>query len=184
MNRMQERYQKDATTKLKTEFSITNVHQIPRLEKVVLNIGTGRISGDNRGMETALQTLRKISGQQPVSTTSKKSIAGFKLRAGQKVGLKVTLRKDRMYEFLDRLVSVVIPRMRDFHGLSRTAFDPAGNYSLGINDQSVFPELSYEDTTFTHGLEITIVTSATDREQGTRLLELLGFPLEKGKARG
>lgn len=167
---------------LQKRLKIGNVHQVPKIEKLVLNVGVGRASGDSRALETATNTLRKISGQQPVVTKAKSSIAGFKLREGQPIGVKVTLRGRSMYEFIDRLISVVLPRMRDFRGLSTKAFDPQGNYSIGLRDQSVFPELSYEETTFLHGLQVNIVTNS-DRDLSLELLRELGFPFEKeGKA--
>jgi large subunit ribosomal protein L5 len=130
-------------------------------------------------MEVTTNTMRKITGQQPVQTKAKHSIAGFKLREGAPVGLKVTLRGQRMYEFLDRLVSIVLPRLRDFRGLSRKAFDPQGNYSIGLPDQTVFAELSYDDTAVTHGLQVNITTSTSDKAASARLLELLGLPFER-----
>ena len=184
MSRLGKYYLKEAVPKLKSEFGIANIHQVPKIEKVIINVGLGKTSGDKRSMESATNTLRKITGQQPIATTAKHSIAGFKLREGQPIGLKVTLRRGRMYDFLDRLIGVVAPRMRDFHGLSRGAFDSSANYSIGIPDQSVFPELSYEDTAFTHGLQVTIVTSTDDLRQSSRLLELIGLPLERSPARG
>ncbi len=184
MSRLRIHYQQQVIAKLKTELDLANLHQVPKLEKVVINIGAGRAVSDNRFMEVAINTLRKISGQHPLSTTAKHSIAGFKLRQGQKIGLKVTLRADRMYDFMDRLISIVLPRMRDFHGLSRSAFDAAGNYNLGLSDQSVFPELPYEDTTLVHGLQISIVTSSNNLEHNAKLLEMLGLPLEKSSRRG
>ena len=164
---------------LQKSLGLKNVNQVPRLEKIVLNIGLGRGKDDKRLFETAATTLRKITGQQPMETTARKSIAAFKLREGNKIGLKVTLRGDRMYEFLDRLIAIVMPRLRDFHGVPRGAFDPKGNYSIGMRDQSVFPELTFEDTAVTHGLQINLVTTATNQEQGKALLELLGMPFEK-----
>lgn len=181
MNKLISKYQKEVVPKLIDEYGITNVHQVPRIEKIIINIGLGKNSGDKRALETATNTLRKISGQAPISTIAKHSIAGFKLRAGQKIGLKVTLRRERMYAFLERLITVVLPRMRDFHGLSRRSFDGSGNYSIGIADQSVFPELTYEETAYTHGLEITIVSSGGDNTQSQRMLELMGLPLERTK---
>lgn len=182
MNRLARRYQAEAMSTLAREFAIKNRHQLPRLEKVVLNIGAGKAIGDKHWLEVATNTLRKISGQQPIQTRAARSIAGFKLRQGAPIGLKVTLRSARMYEFLDRLISIVLPRLRDFHGLSRNGFDKAGNYNLGIADQSVFPELAYEDTTLVHGLQITITTDAQNPDQAARLLELLGFPLQPAQS--
>ncbi len=179
MSRLQEKYIKETAPKLKDELKIANVHQIPKVEKVVLNIGLGRSVQDNKVIDVATNTLRKITGQQPVKTIAKHSIAGFKLREGNVIGLKVTLRRDRMYEFMDRLISIVLPRTRDFRGLPANAFDPQGNYSLGLRDQSVFAELSYEDTLTAHGLQINIVTSANDKGDAKVLLTNLGFPFER-----
>lgn len=178
-SRLEKHYQKEVVPKLMSEFGYSNVHQVPRILKVVLNVGAGRAVSDSKIMETATTTLRKISGQQPLQTKAKGSIAGFKLREGQKIGLKVTLRRTYMWEFVDRLISLVLPRTRDFRGLSRKAFDREGNYSIGIRDQSVFPELTYEDTAFVHGLQVNIVTNSNDKLANQRLLELLGFPLER-----
>lgn len=179
MSRLADKYQQEVAPKLKSELGLNNVHDVPALDKVVLNIGLGRFSGDSRMLEVATNTLRKITGQNPVQTKAKHSIAGFKLREGQTIGLKVTLRRERMYEFLDRLTSIVLPRTRDFRGLPLSAFDPQGNYSIGLKDQSVFAELTYEETTVTHGLQINIITTANTPEEGQKLLSLLGFPFEK-----
>lgn len=178
MNRLHEQYQTSAIEDLRSQFGIANTHQVPRIEKVVVNVGAGRAVQDSRLLDTAANTVRKITGQQPVTTRARKSVAGFKLREGNPIGVKVTLRGDRMYEFLDRLVSVVLPRTRDFRGLSAHSFDPSGNYSLGIPDQSVFPELTYEDAQITHGMQINIITNS-DREQSYALLAELGFPFER-----
>lgn len=179
MSRLHEKYTEEIAPKLKTELKATNVHEVPRIEKVVLNIGLGRSLQDSKLLDVATNTLRKITGQQPVKTIAKHSIAGFKLREGNIIGLKVTLRRDRMYEFLDRLIAIVLPRTRDFRGLPTRAFDPQGNYSIGLRDQSVFAELSYEDTVTTHGLQINIVTSANNPESARQLLASLGFPFER-----
>jgi large subunit ribosomal protein L5 len=164
---------------LQTELNLKNPHQVPRLEKVVLNVGLGRAKDDKRAMEVATNTLRKITGQQPVETVAKNSIAGFKLREGNKIGLKVTLRGDRMYEFSDRLINIVLPRLRDFHGVSRKAFDGQGNFSLGLTDQSVFPELTFEETTSPHGLQVIFVINCEEKVHGRALLEKFGMPFEK-----
>ncbi len=179
MNRLKDHYQKEVVPKLASELGIKNPHLVPVITKIVLNVGTGKSASDNRTNEVVVNSLRKISGQIPIVTRAKRSIAGFKLRAGQKIGYKVTLRGERMYEFLDRLISIGIPRMRDFHGLPRRSLDGNGNYTIGVNDQATFPELSFEDTSLTHGLEISIITSTRDRKAGERLLELMGLPLER-----
>ena len=177
--RLADLYNSEIRDELKKEFSLKNVNQVPRIEKVVINVGTGRLKDDNRAKEAVINTLRKITGQQPAQTVSKKSVAAFKLREGQVIGYKVTLRGERMYEFLDRLVTVVLPRLRDFHGTNPKAFDRNGNYSIGLNDQSVFPELTFEDLSVTHGMQINIVTTGDDRDQSESLLRKLGVPIEK-----
>ena len=156
---------------------------MPRLEKIVINVGLGRAKDDKKAMEVATNTLTKITGQKPIETTAKNSIAGFKLREGNKIGLKVTLRGDRMYEFADRLINIVMPRLRDFHGVSAKAFDKSGNYSLGFTDQSVFPELTFEETTTAHGLQVNFVINSPVQNMGPAhsraLLEKFGVPFEK-----
>jgi len=168
-------YQKELTQ----ELGIENINQLPRLEKIVLNIGLGRAKDDKKIIEIAANTLRKITGQQPVETVAKKSIASFKLREGNRIGLKVTLRGDRMYEFADRLINIILPRLRDFHGVSEKSFDGQGNYSIGLADQSVFPELSFEDTTTVHGLQVTFGIKSIDKNHTKALLEKMGMPFEK-----
>lgn len=178
MSNLQNQYRQQVVGQLQSELGLGNVHQVPRIEKVVINVGAGRTLSDSRVLETAKNTLRKITGQQPVETKARKSIAGFKLRQGAPIGVKVTLRGEMMYEFLERLINVVLPRTRDFHGVSRKAFDAHGNYSLGLNDQSAFPELTYEDVNVNHGLQINIITNS-DKDQSLSLLAALGFPFEK-----
>lgn len=165
---------------LQQELGLTNMHDVPRLQKVVVNAGLGRAKDEKRLMEAATNTLRKVTGQQPIQTTARNSIAGFKLREGNKIGLKVTLRGDRMYEFTDRVINLVLPRLRDFHGVNPKAFDKQGNYSLGFIDQSVFPELSFEETTTAHGLQAVFVINAKQPEHSRALLEKLGMPFQKG----
>lgn len=164
---------------LQKELGLANANQVPKLKKIVLNIGLGRGKDDKKLFEVATNTLRKISGQQPITTAAKKSIAAFKLREGNKIGLKVTLRDERMYEFLDRLITIVLPRVRDFHGVSLKAFDKSGNYSLGLPEQSVFPELTFEDTTTPHGLQIVLVIDAQETAHAQALLSAFGMPFEK-----
>lgn len=167
-------------TELKKELGLTNVNQVPKLTKIVVNSGLGRAKDDKKLMEVATHTLVRITGQQPVQTTAKKSIASFKLREGNKIGLKVTLRGNQMYEFLDRVINIVLPRLRDFHGVSSSAFDKTGNYSLGFKDQSVFPELNFEETTTLHGLQINFdFDNVTDSSQSKALLKKFGMPFEK-----
>lgn len=173
-------YRAEFTAQLMKELELKNVHQVPKLEKVVINVGLGRAKDDKKLMEVATNTLRKITGQQPIQTTAKNSIAGFKLREGNKIGLKVTLRGERMYEFVDRLITVVLPRLRDFHGVSAKAFDRQGNYAIGMTDQSVFPELTFEETTTPHGLQVLFVIKCEQPEHARVLLEKFGLPFEKG----
>lgn len=177
--RLREAYKTKFVAELQKELGLENVHQVPRLEKITINVGLGKAKDDKRVFEAAANTLTKITGQKPVETVAKKSIAGFKLREGNKIGLKVTLRGDRMYEFLDRLITLVLPRLRDFHGVSAKAFDRQGNYSIGLVDQSVFPELSFEDTTVAHGLQVVFTISGGNPAHSRALLEKFGMPFEK-----
>jgi len=177
--RLRVQYSDTLAKELLSELGLKNPHQAPKLEKVIVNIGLGKAKDDKKILEVATNTLRKITGQQPVETIAKNSIAGFKLREGNKVGLKVTLRGDRMYEFVDRVITTVLPRLRDFHGVSAKAFDRQGNYSLGFTDQSVFPELSFEETTTAHGLQVVFVINAKQREHARALLEKFGMPFQK-----
>jgi large subunit ribosomal protein L5 len=177
------RLRTDYTTKfvkeLQKELELSNVNQVPKLDKIVLNVGLGRAKDDKKVIETASNTLRKITGQAPVQTYAKNSIAGFKLREGNMIGLKVTLRGDKMYEFMDRLINIVLPRLRDFRGVSAKAFDKQGNYSLGMQDQSVFPELSFDETTTSHGLQVIFVISSEEQAHAKALLSKFGMPFEK-----
>lgn len=168
-----------SSAKLQKELGLSNPHQLPKLEKIILNVGLGRAKDDKRLLETALNTLAKITGQKPVITKAKVPIASFRLRAGQPIGAMISLRGQPMYEFLDRLISLVIPRLRDFHGLSLEAFDQSGNYNLGLKDQAVFSELSYEETTPSHGLQISLVINSQDPSHSRALLRALGWPLRK-----
>jgi large subunit ribosomal protein L5 len=177
--RLRVEYNDTIAKDLLKELGLKNANQAPRLEKVVVNIGLGKAKDDKKVMEVATNTLRKITGQQPVQTIAKNSIAGFKLREGNKIGLKVTLRGERMYEFTDRVITLVLPRLRDFHGVSAKAFDGQGNYSLGFIDQSVFPELSFEETTTAHGLQVIFVINSEEKAHSRALLEKFGMPFEK-----
>ncbi|SRR5258708_7668333 len=177
--RLRGQYRTDIVPTLVSELKLANVLQAPRLEKIVVNVGLGRAKDDKKVMEAASNTLKKITGQQPVVTLARKSIASFKLREGMKIGLKVTLRGDRMYEFLDRLINIVIPRLRDFHGVNPNAFDKLGNYSIGFTDQSVFPELSFDETTTSHGLQVVFVVKAHEKAHARALLEKFGMAFEK-----
>ncbi len=164
---------------LQKELELTNVNLVPKLEKIVLNVGLGKAKDDKKTIEAATNTLIKITGQKPAETFAKNSIAGFKLREGNMIGLKVTLRGDKMYEFADRLINIVLPRLRDFHGVSAKAFDKSGNYSLGFVDQSVFPELTFEETTTVHGLQAVFVIRAHEAAHAKALLVKFGMPFEK-----
>lgn len=177
--RLRADYNAKFTAELQKELGLDNIHQVPKLEKITVNVGLGRAKDDKKIMEVATNTLRKVTGQAPVETVAKKSIAGFKLRDGNKIGLKVTLRGDRMYEFMDRLITVVLPRLRDFRGVSLKAFDRQGNYSLGLVDQSVFPELTFEETTTPHGLQAVFTIKAQNPEHARALLSKFGMPFEK-----
>jgi len=177
--RLQTEYTGKYVAELQKELELKNVHQVPRLEKIVINVGLGRAKEDKKTIDTAKNTLRKITGQAPVETVAKNSIAGFKLREGNMIGLKLTLRGARMYEFMDRLINIVLPRLRDFHGVSLRAFDKQGNYSIGMTDQSVFPELTFEETTTTHGLQVVFVVKAMNRDHSKALLTKFGMPFEK-----
>lgn len=178
--RLKVAYNTQYKAELKEELGLANVNQVPKLQKIVVNVGLGRAKDDKKLMEVATNTLVRITGQQPVQTTAKKSIASFKLREGNKIGLKVTLRGEMMYEFTDRVINIVLPRLRDFHGVPAGAFDKTGNYSLGFKDQSVFPELNFEETTTLHGLQINFVfDNVTDPSQSKALLAKFGMPFEK-----
>lgn len=177
--RLKAEYLATYRSELQKELELKNVNEVPRLEKIVINVGLGRAKDEKRLLEVAANTLRKITGQQPIETVAKQSIATFKLREGNKIGLKVTLRGERMYEFADRLINIVLPRLRDFHGVSNRAFDRQGNYSFGFTDQSVFPELTFEDTSTPHGLQIILVISANNKEHAKALLIKFGMPFEK-----
>jgi large subunit ribosomal protein L5 len=181
MPRLKELYQEQVVPALSKELGYTNVMEVPRLEKVVVNIGMGEALQNARSLDAAVQDVMTITGQKPIITRARKSIAAFKLRAGNPVGVKVTLRGDRMWDFLDRLFNVALPRQRDFRGISADAFDGRGNYSLGLSEQLVFPEIDYDSIDRVRGMEITIVTSAKTDEEGYYLLRHLGMPF---RARG
>lgn len=177
--RLKKLYMSEIASQLKDELKLANIHEVPRLEKIVINVGLGRAKDDKRLLEVAENTLLKITGQKPVQTVAKQSIASFKLREGSKIGLKVTLRDVRMYEFADRFINLVLPRLRDFHGLSAKAFDKQGNYSIGLSDQSVFAELSYEDTATPHGLQVVFAIKSKSPTHARALLEKFGVPFER-----
>jgi large subunit ribosomal protein L5 len=179
MSRLKEKYVKEVVPGLMSKFGYKNVMQVPRLNKVVLNIGLGEAIQNPKALEGAEKDLTAIAGQHPVITRAKKSIAAFKLRAGMPIGMTVTLRGRRMYDFFDKLVNVVLARIRDFQGVSNDSFDGQGNYTFGIKEQVVFPEIDYDKVDKLRGLEITIVTTATTVEEGRSLLELLGMPFRR-----
>lgn len=177
--RLRTQYSEQFVAELKKELDLDSVSQVPKLEKITVNIGLGRAKDDKKIMEVAKNTIRKVTGQEPIETVAKKSIAGFKLRDGNKIGLKVTLRGDKMYEFMDRLITIVLPRLRDFHGVSLNAFDKQGNYSLGLVDQSVFPELTFEETTTPHGLQAVFSIRCQEPAHAQALLAKFGMPFAK-----
>jgi len=178
---MHERYTKEIVPTLFKSFGFKNVMQVPRIEKVVVNIGLGEAMDNPKAMESAVGDLIQITGQKPVQTKARRAIANFKLREGRLIGTKVTLRGDRMWAFLDRLLNIALPRVRDFRGVSPNAFDGRGNYTLGLKDQLVFPEIEYDKIDKMRGMEITIVTSAKDDNQAHALLQLLGMPFTSKK---
>jgi large subunit ribosomal protein L5 len=179
MARLQDKYREEIVPALMKEFSYSNVMQVPKLEKIVVNVGLGEAITNAKAIDSAVGDLSTITGQRPVVTRAKKSIAAFKLRAGMPIGAMVTLRGPRMYEFFDRLVSVTLPRIRDFRGVSPNAFDGRGNYTLGLREQLAFPEIEYDKIDKTRGLELSLVTSAKTDEEGRRLLALLGLPFAR-----
>lgn len=179
MNRLEEKYQKEIVSVFRKEFNIKNHLAVPKIIKVVINVGIGQISADKPAQEKAINVLAAIAGQKPMIRKAKTAIAEFKIREGMIVGLSTALRGQRMYQFLDKLFTIVLPRVRDFQGLKKSAFDKQGNYTLGLKEQIIFPEVDYDKIDKIRGLEVTIVTSTTDKKQALRLLELLGMPFEK-----
>ena len=178
-NRLYDKYNKEVVPALFKKFNYKSVMQVPKLEKVVINIGVGDATGNSKLIEDSAKELAQITGQHPVITKAKKSIATFKLREGDKIGCKVTLRGQRMYEFLDKLLNISLPRTRDFRGVSKTAFDGRGNYTMGIKEQLIFPEINYEQVSRVRGMDIVIVTTAKSDEEAKELLTLLGTPFAK-----
>jgi large subunit ribosomal protein L5 len=177
--RLKESYRKEIVPALMKEFGYRNVMEVPRLEKIVVNVGIGEALQDAKALDHTVQDVSTITGQRPIVTRAKKSIAGFKLRAGMTIGVKVTLRGNRMYDFLDRLCNVALPRRRDFRGVSPDSFDGRGNYTLGLREQLVWPEIHYDSIDKVRGMEISIVTTAKTDEEGRRLLQLLGMPFAR-----
>jgi large subunit ribosomal protein L5 len=179
MARLIEKYKSEVVPKMMERFSYGNVNAVPRLQKITLNMGVGRAVENNKRIDAAAKDMAAIAGQKPVVTQARKSIAGFKLRQGMNVGVKVTLRGERMYEFFDRLVTVAVPRIRDFRGFSDGSFDGRGNYSLGISEQLAFPEISVDDVEFVQGMDITITIDRSSDEESLALMEMFGFPFRR-----
>ncbi len=182
--RLKQRYWQEVVPKLMERFGYKNIMEVPRIKKVVINVGVGEGKEDARAIESAVREISLITGQRPVVRRAKRAIAGFRLRKGQPIGVTVTLRRDRMWDFLDRLINAALPRIRDFKGLSPDAFDGRGNYNLGITEQLIFPELTYDDVYRVRGMNITIVTTAETDEEAAALLKELGFPLRDSSAAG
>lgn len=179
MNRLQEKYVKEVTPALVEKFQYSSVMQCPKVEKVVINMGIGEAIANPKALEEAVAELTQIAGQKPVITKAKKSIANFKLREGMPIGCKVTLRGEKMYEFLDKLFNITLPRVRDFRGVSKTAFDGRGNYTLGVKEQIIFPEINFDKVNKMRGMDIVIVTTAKTNEEGQALLAGMGMPFSK-----
>ena len=179
MNRLKEKYINEIVPSLKEEFKYANVNQVPALSKIVVNIGCGDASTNSKFLEAAMKDLEIITGQKPVATKAKKAIAGFKIREGQAIGCKVTLRGENMYNFLDKLISITLPRVRDFRGISPKAFDGRGNYTLGLTEQLIFPEIEYDNVVKVRGMDIVFVTTATSNEEALSLLKGFGMPFKK-----
>ncbi|NOY99604.1 MAG: 50S ribosomal protein L5 [Chloroflexi bacterium] len=179
MNKLKEFYQEEAVPSLQKTFEYKSIMQVPRIQKVVVNIGIGEAMGNPKVLEAAVSDLTTITGQRPVTTKARKSIANFKLREGSVIGTKVTLRGEKMWAFLDRLINVALPRVRDFRGISPNAFDGRGNYTLGLRDQLIWPEIDYDEIDKLRGMEVTIVTTAQTDDQARTLLQLLGMPFKK-----
>ena len=178
MATLKDRYRSEIAPKLKEELGLTNVMEVPRVTKITLNMGVGEAVGDKKVLENAVADMQKIAGQKPVVTKSRKSIAGFKIRDGWPIGCKVTLRDERMYEFLERLIDIAIPRIRDFRGISGKQFDGRGNFAMGVTEQIIFPEIDYDQVDKLRGMDIVITTSATNDEQGRALLSAFHFPFK------
>jgi len=179
LNRVQKMYREEVVPELIKQFGYKNVNEVPKLDKIVLNMGLGDVKSNSKSFNIALEELAVISGQKPVATVAKKSISNFTLREGQKIGAKVTLRGDRMYEFFDRLISIALPRVRDFHGVSDKSFDGRGNYSMGVKEQLIFPEISYDKVEKVRGFDICFVTTAKSNAEAKALLKELGMPFSK-----
>ena len=179
MARLQEKYESELKSKIQEKLGLKNVMEVPHITKITLNMGVGEAVADKKVLEHAVGDMEKIAGQKAVKTLARKSVAGFKIRDGYPIGCKVTLRRERMYEFLDRLVNIAIPRIRDFRGLNSRSFDRQGNYSMGVSEQIIFPEINYDEIDAIRGLDITISTSARNADEGRALLEAFNFPFKK-----
>jgi large subunit ribosomal protein L5 len=179
MNRLKEKFQKEVTPALMSKFNYKSVMQVPKVEKIVINMGVGDAVQNSKVLDNAVEELAALSGQKPVVTRAKKSIAGFRLREGMPIGAKVTLRGERMYDFLDKLVSISLPRVRDFRGVSKKSFDGRGNYTLGVKEQLIFPEIDYDKVSKVRGMDIVIVTTANTDEEARELLTAFGMPFQK-----
>ncbi|MBL7155932.1 MAG: 50S ribosomal protein L5 [Candidatus Omnitrophica bacterium] len=177
--RLLERYKKEITPKMMEKFGFKNTLQVPRLKKIVINVGLGEAAQDKKLIDGVIKEIATIAGQMPTATTAKKAIAGFKIRKGSSVGCRVTLRRSRMYEFLDRLINVALPRIRDFRGVSADSFDGGGNYSLGITEQGIFPEIDVDKIGMVHGMDITIVITAKNKDESFELLKFFGMPFKR-----
>jgi large subunit ribosomal protein L5 len=178
MSRLKEQYKTTVVPKLMEQFKYKSVMEVPKLQKITLNMGVGEAVGDKKVIQNAMEDMTKIAGQKPIVTNARKSVAGFKIREGWPIGCKVTLRKERMYDFLDRLISIAIPRIRDFRGLNPRAFDGRGNYSMGVQEQIIFPEIEYDKIDAIRGMDITFTTSAKSNEEAKALLMAFNFPLK------
>lgn len=178
-SRLKEKYQNEVVGKLTEQFGYENVHEVPKLTKIVINVGLGEAKDNQNILNAAKDEIALITGQRPIELKAKKSVANFKLREGQAIGAKVTLRREKMYDFLDKLISISLPRVRDFRGTNPNSFDGRGNYSLGIKEQLIFPEIKYDDVDFLHGMDISIVTTAKTDEEAKAFLELMGMPFRK-----
>jgi large subunit ribosomal protein L5 len=179
MARLHRQYREELHKQIKEKLGLKNPMQVPRITKITLNMGVGEAVADRKVLDHAMSDMERISGQKPIKTLARKSVAGFKIRDGYPIGCKVTLRRERMYEFLDRLVNIAIPRIRDFRGLNGRSFDGQGNYSLGVQEQIIFPEVSYDQVDAIRGMDITISTTARNAEEGRALLEAFNFPFKK-----
>lgn len=179
MNRLKEKFNNEITPALMSKFSYKSIMEVPKLEKIVINMGVGEAVANAKALDTAVEELTTITGQKPIVTRAKKSIAGFRLREGMPIGAKVTLRGERMYEFIDKLISVSLPRVRDFRGISKKSFDGRGNYTLGVKEQLIFPEIDYDKVNKVRGMDIVIVTTANTDEEARELLTQFGMPFQK-----